>query len=307
MEFRTERINEDNIKDLVFLMVSVHGKSKGIDYYKKKFDTRYCGVCHIGYFAYAADGTPAAFYGVFPTVFSNNGQRILMCQSGDTITNPKYQKRGLFVMLANLTYDLAAKNGIGIVFGFPNANSSHGFFNKLGWTNEGHFWSSTVSYQNLSFYSAACRLKMRGVYLLFFRVLHSCFLSGKINNLRQNNNVFTQDISADYLSYKKFEDSYVIKFSRYNFWIKFEDGIKIGYIEFLATPDKSHLLATLKRLAFLLGVKKITVLFSEKSLLYSLWGEKPGIQKNIEIGYKVFDKAYAKYSLDFSYSDFDTF
>ena len=50
----------------------------------------------------------------------------------NTATHPDYQGRGLFVKLALETYALAAEQGYDAVIGVANANSTHGFVNRLG-------------------------------------------------------------------------------------------------------------------------------------------------------------------------------
>jgi len=50
----------------------------------------------------------------------------------NTATDPGYQGKGLFVRLANLTYEKAAQDGFNLVFGVANANSTPGFTRKLG-------------------------------------------------------------------------------------------------------------------------------------------------------------------------------
>ena len=58
----------------------------------------------------------------------------------DTMTHPNYRNRGLFIKLANLTYDHAFKEfGSLKLIGIPGSNSYHGFVNKLHWKNPHNF------------------------------------------------------------------------------------------------------------------------------------------------------------------------
>jgi hypothetical protein len=54
-------------------------------------------------------------------------------QSLDTLTDARYRGRGLFVSLATSLYARLATTDVGLVYGFPNDSSAHGFFNKLKW------------------------------------------------------------------------------------------------------------------------------------------------------------------------------
>lgn len=52
----------------------------------------------------------------------------------NTATHPAHQGKGLFTRLARATYERAAAEGFGFVIGVANANSTHGFTKKLGFT-----------------------------------------------------------------------------------------------------------------------------------------------------------------------------
>ena len=63
-----------------------------------------------------------------------NGKRFVLFQSIDTMTNPDYQKMGLFTKLAQITYDhLISTRGAVYIFGFAGSSSLPGFVNKLNW------------------------------------------------------------------------------------------------------------------------------------------------------------------------------
>ena len=81
-----------------------------------------------------ADGeTVAAIYAVVPFAASLGGRDCVAAQSLDTLTDARYRGRGLFVALAKRTYARLAEAGVAFVFGFPNENSMHGFFERLEW------------------------------------------------------------------------------------------------------------------------------------------------------------------------------
>ena len=76
----------------------------------------------------------AAIYAISRVHFQIENQSLVGTQSLDTITDVNYRGKGLFINLAKSVYDKARKDGISLVYGFPNGNSIHGFENKLGWT-----------------------------------------------------------------------------------------------------------------------------------------------------------------------------
>lgn len=74
-------------------------------------------------------------YAVFQNRFMSNGKVVTGSQSLDTLVAPEGRGKGLFNKLASQVYKEAEDRNIAFVYGFPNGNSAHGFFNKLEWIN----------------------------------------------------------------------------------------------------------------------------------------------------------------------------
>jgi hypothetical protein len=85
--------------------------------------------------AVAGDGRIAAIYASLPVFVRIDGKIRLALQSLDTLTDVDFRGRGLFVTLAKSVFARAAASGAAFIYGFPNGNSAHGFFTKLGWTS----------------------------------------------------------------------------------------------------------------------------------------------------------------------------
>lgn len=79
------------------------------------------------------DGSLSGIYSVFQNEFICSGSKVLGTQSLDTLTSAPFRGKGLFNALANIVYKQSEDKGVGFVYGFPNGNSAHGFFGKLGW------------------------------------------------------------------------------------------------------------------------------------------------------------------------------
>ena len=75
----------------------------------------------------------AAVYAIAPRRFVVDGREILGALSLDTLTVEDYQRRGLFIHLAEQCYARAQRDGMRLVYGFPNENSVHGFLKHLAW------------------------------------------------------------------------------------------------------------------------------------------------------------------------------
>ncbi|OFJ49547.1 GNAT family N-acetyltransferase [Janthinobacterium lividum] len=85
----------------------------------------------VGFDAYDGD-ILAAHYVCIPALIRVNGKLEKTLLSLNTATHPKYQGKGLFTKLAELTYRAGAELGYSSVYGVANANSTPGFMRKLG-------------------------------------------------------------------------------------------------------------------------------------------------------------------------------
>lgn len=307
-EFSFIRIDELNLKDLIYLQTTVNPKPISFEYLQKKFDTHFTGKSYIGFIAYHISGEPAAYYGVYPCLMTNGERSFVACQSGDTMTNPKFQKRGLFIRLAELTYELANNEQISVVYGFPNENSSYGFFNKLNWTKLGELSRFEYRYTNTNVYNILNKYKItRFIYSFYFIVIYQFVKTKEFQNScisPESYSVFRDD---NYHLYKKYEKSYFIELKGFKIWMKFGDGILIGDVERFDINRKDHFIKTLKELAFLFGVKKINILCMEDSFLHNVLQINKKSEKSLEIGMLTLDNEYSDAVFRFSFGDADTF
>jgi hypothetical protein len=77
----------------------------------------------------------AAIYATVPLSMKARDRTVLGAQSLDTLTGHAYRGKGLFAQLASQMFEaVAPAESVSCVFGFPNKNSAHGFFGRLGWT-----------------------------------------------------------------------------------------------------------------------------------------------------------------------------
>ena len=85
----------------------------------------------VGFNAFSGESL-AAHYVTQPMQALIGGQKKKGLLSLNTATHPGHQGKGLFVKLADRTYQYAADNGYDFVIGVANQNSVHGFTKKLG-------------------------------------------------------------------------------------------------------------------------------------------------------------------------------
>jgi len=137
-ELEYKLVTPENLGRFTEIVDVCFGLKVDEDYFKWKYFGNPVG----GTVAFEArDGEKvAAFYGVIPEIYLINGEQVKIYQSMDTMTHPDYQRRGLFVKLANMTYDRVIQNeGRLELVGIPGSNSYHGLVNKLKWTNIHNF------------------------------------------------------------------------------------------------------------------------------------------------------------------------
>jgi len=82
-----------------------------------------------------SDERIGAIYAVQPARVRVRGSRMLAAQSVDTLVDADFRGRGLFTKMAESVYQRVRERNGAFVYGFPNANSAPGFFNKLGWSS----------------------------------------------------------------------------------------------------------------------------------------------------------------------------
>ena len=85
----------------------------------------------VGFDAFEGDEL-AAHYVCVPATIRVNGSVERTLLSLNTATHPRYQGKGLFTKLAEMTYSAGSEQGFGSVYGVANANSTPGFVRKLG-------------------------------------------------------------------------------------------------------------------------------------------------------------------------------
>src|SRR5262249_28739898 len=111
---------------LVELFEACFDARESAEYFAWKYHENPAGEA-IGFLA-GAGGKLAAFYGVIPEPWSVGGGEATVYQSMDTMTHPEFQRRGLFVRLAELTYEeVRRRTGRCDLVGIPGPTALPGF------------------------------------------------------------------------------------------------------------------------------------------------------------------------------------
>jgi len=265
----------------------------------------------IGFIAYDENNAPVAFYGVYPCTMIYRGKRFLVAQSGDTMTLPEHQGKGLFTQLAKLTYEACKFEGIHLVFGFPNENSYPGFVKRLGWT---HF-------DNLSVYL----MRVKGLAWLrlkkTFRLPQSwhtrwCqFILKRQPKGQPFASSITNDVHAvvdhspDFFEYKCYGGNFLIDVNGISVWVKFNaEYLFIGDMDVRTEADFLKVTRKLKRIARWCGLPHLRMHVSS-STHYDEWFQRHGKKHNLSypVGGIAFSEEIPLEMLKFTTADNDTF
>ncbi len=274
-DYRIDRLSSVNLTDLEKLYTAVYKKLPAAEFFSRKYDTAFTGVIYTGFIAYDAAQLPIAFYGVIPCFIRFEDQIILAAQSADTMTHPQYRNKGLFVELALLTFHLCHSEGIKILFGFPNQNSLPGFVNKLNWQiiermdcfiiPTGSFTMGRL-FKKLpiikKIHAAYCEKSLKKYLLPQQGIENSVFADGFAGVLRD----------YQYLKYKTYNITQVIKLDLATLWIKVGNELLIGDVS-VSSDDFDKLMTSLKKLSRKLGLKEMHFHSSPGTTLHTLFAE----------------------------------
>lgn len=310
--YRVIRNNETMYNYIVDLYRGCFGINISIHEVSNKYNTQSFGVSNVGYLAFHESGEVAAYYGVFPLEANIVGSIKSCAQSGDTMTSPKHQKKGLFVKLAEESYSLCSKLGIELVFGFPNENSFPGFKKKLNWRFTGNMQKFSISTYNFPFCELAFKFK-------FISPLYKIFTKYKIEKLvvdhskevinfhNTTDNSYIQK-NDNFFKYKMNNSSCkLISYDGFTFFIKAEGHLMVGDVEYFDGFDINKCLAALKRLSRKLLCFKIVFYFSKNHWMYLQLISIIEPHDSLPIGFRIISKEFAIEKFQFSLGDFDTF
>jgi hypothetical protein len=308
-EYSIKRLDASMLKDLEDLHTLVYGSRPGPQHFPRKYDTAYTGIGYVGFMAYHTDGEPLAYYGVLPCFMQYKGGIVLAAQSADTMTNPKYRYKGLFVELSLITFSLCRSLGIKFVFGFPNQNSYHGAVNKLGWKMTHTMERFYVPVESMPLEGAANRFswlkplysryvdRVLGQYTLAQPGLGNAFAGEGLGGICRD---------ESYLLYRSYSPSRVIRIGAARVWIRVKGGLVIGDLQtegadFAATIDN------LRKLARRAGLAGISFIVSPGTAVHRQFAAAYTPEASFPVLFQDLGSPIPFEDIRFSYSDIDIF
>ena len=308
-EYRVDRLNESNLKDLAKLHSEVYGTPVDENYFLKKYDTSYTGLENVGYLAYNPEGKPVAYYGVIPCLIRFKDEVMLAAQSADTMTHPQHRYKGMFVDLSNRAFELCRQLGIRLVFGFPNQNSYHGAVNKLGWRMTETMTCFFIPVKTLPLESVARKIRLSKLYRQYARlVLRRRLLSahGTSNSVMPDGYAGVLR-SEEYFAYKTYSPSTTLKIGDARVWISNRAGMLIGDMENVDEANFEVVINKLTSIARKLGIRQIQFHCSPGTTLHRLFSQKFRAVASYPQLFQDFGSSIAPEKIKFTFADIDIF
>lgn len=307
--YHIERLSKKNVHSLNMLHNIVHGKPQEAGYFAKKYDTAYTGVEYTGYIAFDGRQLPIAYYGVIPCFIRDGDHLYLAAQSADTMIHPKYRFKGLFVQLANLTFDLCAEEGVSIIFGFPNQHSLYDFLSKLKWQFT----------ETMNCYIIPVSIIPMGLAISRIPFLNTIYYAYQQRTLKKylqaqkgiENSVFKDGFAGVnrnglYLNYKTCHRTQVIKIGESLLWIKTDNGLIIGDIN-CKEEDFEDMMNELSKIAFRLGLTEIRFHTSHQTTLSALFAARYNAVPSFHVLFKNMSTHIPMDKIKFTFADTDLF
>jgi hypothetical protein len=309
--YRASRISKENYKDFVVIHRKAFKSNVKSDFPVRKFNTlQLSGIENIGYIIYYSDNLPVAFYGVYPVYAYIDKKKVLVAQSGDTMTVPEHTGLGLFISCAQLTHELCKQYNIKGVFGFPSPPSFRTFRKKLDWKFNNNLIKYTfkVPAIPLAYISEKIRF-LKIPYLLWVRMVllfyrKSDFFEGSVIGNRQNG--ILRDKS--FWNYKMdSDDNFAIKIGGTDIVIKTTGTLSVGDINIKKETDLLPIMRRLKFLSILTFNAHLIFCMSPGTLLDEKLGKIKKGTAILPYGFLNLSKEYDLSTLKFTYFDLDTF
>jgi len=308
-EYRIDRLDKKNLKDLALLHSEVYGTPVDENYFFRKYDTAYTALENVGYIAYNMEEKPVAYYGVIPCFIRYKDEVMLAAQSADTMTHPKHRYKGMFVDLSNKAFDLCRQLGIRLVFGFPNQNSYHGAVTKLGWKMTESMTCFIIPVKTLPLESAARKIRISGIYRQYARlVLRKRLLPSNGTSSSVIADGFAGVLrNEEYFAYKTYNPSRILRIDDAKIWISNRPGMLIGDMENVNETNFEVVISKLKGIARTLGIQQIQFHCSPGTTLHRLFSQEFETTPSYPELFQDFGSSVPPEKIKFTFADIDIF
>lgn len=269
-EYNFIKLDESRIKDIVFLYTYCFGFEPTETEILQKHLNCNGENKFIGFIAYTKDHFPAAYYGVFPQIIRFQNSDYLVAQSGDTMTHPEHQKKGLFVALAKHTFEYCKSINILAIFGFPNANSYPGFIHKLDFSELDRLEGNSF-FENRFEYARLFKRNSKRYNRIVIKCLKTVFKPGNhFENSNSNSSLAFVKHDAIYFNSKVKASNLLLNIHGASIYLKIlGNSMSIGDINTADTKKIESIIKLLKKWCFVFGLRFLNFDATPNSLLNS--------------------------------------
>ena len=310
MSYSFKRVSSKRYKDLISIFKSAFNINVKESIIASKFNTPTGKRKDLGYIAYSEKNEASGFYGVYPCKVIIDKEVVMISQSGDTMVHNSHVRKGLFIRLANKTYELCKTEDIVGVFGFPSASSYYGFVNKLDWVHNDNIKKYIFNIFTFPLSEICYRIKVLSP---FFKLWKNFILSFYEKGGYFSGNIIEDEQDGiyrdvEYWNYKlKNKLINVICIHGCDVIIKFEGKLGIGDINYKDPVDLKKVIKSLKFFCFILGINRFSFYISPNTKLEKNLSEIKKAKEGLPIGFLSFSHKYNLEKLKFCYFDMDTY
>jgi hypothetical protein len=306
--FSERLLEEDQIIDLLPLYKKVFGISFSHRQIFDKFFHRYQRI-KMSCVTVTQSNAIVSFYGIICQKVVINNKEFYIGQSCDSMTDPGYGGKGLFVSLANLAYDEARKKGVNFIFGFPNETIYPLRIKKLGWQHSENIHCYKRRVRTVPVAKAVKKFPFfKKAYFMYLRI----FLSKRNAGITHfDNSIVEGEVAgilhdADYFKYKSGDEKFIVKVAGVNFWLKFDGFLRVGDFEHVPDADFEKSYSQLERIATLTGCTAITFYYQQGTVNDLLLSRHFEITEKLPFGFCYLSDDSPRLQLKCCAADFDT-
>ncbi len=204
MDFRISILDETSINDQVKMGYMDFGKQMLSEKWKNKYYNNPAGKSYV--FGAFVDDRLVGINSFMQIDFVYKGITIKTVESGDSIVDPEYRRKGIFSQIIKYAENYLRNAGYDLIIGFPNNQSYPGFI-KLGFLDLCHVKNEIIVVDLKKMVYELYGKKIPRIFNLKPRMI---FLGAVLNAKREKSMKLSVSDSAPYDSFESFaNDEYI--------------------------------------------------------------------------------------------------
>jgi hypothetical protein len=305
-EYISKKLTKKDINSLLPLYKSAFGFNADSKSVTAKFFHNYQTI-NASYFS--SNDIVTSFYGMITMKAIYNSNTLIIGQSCDSMTHKNHGGKGLFVSLAKDVYEYLIKEGVDYVFGFPNNTIYNLRIKKLQWQHSENINVYKIKVRTLPIAKVVKKIPLlKRLYNGYINLALNKYISKSafFDNSLIKNNIAGILHDTDYFNYKRTPDKFIINLIGINLWIKIDGFLWVGDFENTTEENFILILASLKKIAILLGCNSIVFHFQEGTTNNEILNKFLPIDSKMPLGFINLTDKYKNVQFKFSGSDFDS-